>query len=142
MVALRRCPASAILAFGGQIRKWPNLILAVAGISTSSISARCSITRSPCPIGQGIKRSRSGATGGREAFTRAAGSSLAGCGRPRNGGALSGPRRGGPVGECAASCTTGICPHRLEPSKSPRLRSQRERKPSNTYSRVGACQRG
>ena len=31
-------------------------------------------------------------------------------------------------GECAASCTTGICPHRLEPSKSPRLRSQRERK--------------
>src|SRR5450755_1407083 len=32
------------------------------------------------------------------------------------------------VGECAASCMTGICPHRLEPSKSPRLRSQRERK--------------
>jgi hypothetical protein len=32
------------------------------------------------------------------------------------------------VGQCAASCTTGICPHRLEPSKSPRLRSQRERK--------------
>jgi hypothetical protein len=77
-------------------------------------------------------------------IARAAGSSLAGVGGPAIAGLSAGRAEAAPVGECAASCTTGIFPHRVEPSKSPRLRTQRERKTIEYIfsSRVGACQRG
>jgi hypothetical protein len=69
---------------------------------------------------------------------------VGGCGRPRNSGALSGPRRGGPCRRMRGVLYDRHFSHRVEPSKSPRLRTQRERKTIEYIfsSRVGACQRG
>jgi hypothetical protein len=48
-------PSQRYLEFGSQIRKWPSLILAVAAGLTCAILARCSTTRSPCPVPHAIK---------------------------------------------------------------------------------------
>jgi hypothetical protein len=67
---------------------------------------------------------------------------VGGCGRPRNSGALSGPRRGG----LSANAWRPARPAFVRIAWNlPSLHDfvhRENAKPSNTYSRVGACQRG